>query len=120
LKIPKILSNSHGTPIALTLDYGTLIICLSCRDLLDSNKDYSQLIPTDEVTRGYLQKTCYLECNGMYGSGVRIEQRRVMSAKHIIPEYCRVVGQRVSVGVYPWRKVVEGRVGYVDSERDYV
>lgn len=106
LKVPSIVADSRGFPLGLLIHFGSIVVCLSCRDLLDSNKDYSQLIPTDPTTRSYLQKTCYIECNGFYGTGVLISNSKIMTAKHIIPEYCRMVEQIVKIGIYPFTKTV--------------
>lgn len=120
LSIPQIVANQQGFPIGLVIHFGTLVVCLSCRDLLDSNKDYSQLIPTDETTRKWLQRTVYVESQGFYGTGVRVSSRVVATAKHIIPEAARRVDGRVKIGVYPYNRVLEGRVGKVDAVRDYL
>jgi hypothetical protein len=55
-----VVANSKGFPIGLVIKYDSVTVCLSCRDLLDPNKDYSQFIPTDDITRSWLMRTTYI------------------------------------------------------------
>jgi hypothetical protein len=66
-------------------------------------------------------RTCYIECGGQYGTGVVLEGgKKVMTAKHVIPETSRNIGQEVHLSLYPFVKIMFGRVCCVNELCDYL
>lgn len=115
-----VVANSSGYPIGFMIKHAELRICLSCRDLTNSNNDYNQEILTDDFTARLLRQTCYIGCTSQYGTGILSGGKKVMTAKHIIPEASRRLGSIVQVSTYPYRRFCSGTISYVDRVRDYL
>lgn len=84
-----------------------ILICIPIHCLL-SEKPCP--VNIHDTIKPLLQSTCYINYRGHYCTGIKLNEKTIISAKHVIPFEEQKIGLEVGVRLYPYHKETFGYI----------